>query len=59
MDMQILDLLDRDGYFLTSYLYDMANFGMIMYVDREGYLYTNLGAEPIVPGVTKWKVDFE
>jgi hypothetical protein len=55
----VLDLYDKNGYFLKSYPYDNDKYGKIKFVDAEGYLYTGIGPSEIVPGVTKWRISFE
>ncbi|MFQ5629751.1 MAG: NHL repeat-containing protein [bacterium] len=53
-----VDLFDADGYFLASYPWDWRKLGLIKHVDREGYFYSNFGETEIVPGVTKYRVEF-
>jgi hypothetical protein len=55
----VLDLFDRNGFFLKSYPWDWQKDGLLLYVDRDGYFYSNIGATPVVPGITKWKVTFD
>jgi hypothetical protein len=55
----VLDLYDKNGYFLKSYPYVNEKYGKIIFVDAEGYLYTAIGPSELIPGVTKWRISFE
>lgn len=54
----VLDLFDKNCYFLKSYSYDNFKYGKIKFIDAEGYLYTNIGPEEIIPSVTKLSLSF-
>ena len=54
-----LDLFNKEGYFLKTYLWDWEEHGLIKHIDSEGYIYTNIGDSGIIPGVTKWRVSFD
>lgn len=54
-----IDLFDQNGYFLKSYPWDWQKLGLLLHVDQEGYFYSNIGENPDIPGITKWKVTLE
>jgi len=56
-DREYYDLFDEEGRFLESFLIEFEKLGSLLYVDSQGYIYTNK-TEPY-PMILKYEILFE